>query len=114
MSNCKHCKKVFFEDKRPNAEVCNCCRVSKKRWKSKIELIENLGGECVRCGFKGHPGAFHFHHTDPKQKSFEINGNKLLTKDKWNEVKKCELLCANCHQIEHSNTELIKSFGLME
>ena len=119
MCKCKHCSKEFKphpsrECSNSQRTICGSCSVSKRRWKSKIELIESLGGQCIRCGFKGHPGAFHFHHTDPTKKSHEINSNKLLTKDRWNEVKKCELLCANCHCVEHSNTELIKSFGLME
>lgn len=99
--------------KQSKRTICTSCRVSKRRWTSKIELVQSLGGKCKRCGFDKHPGAFHFHHKDPSTKSYEINANKLLTKDRWQEVKKCELLCANCHAIEHSNTELIKKFGLM-
>ena len=72
-----------------------------------------LGGKCNRCGFTGHPGAFHFHHIKPSEKEHELNSNKLLTKDRWNELTKCELLCANCHQTEHSNTELMKKMNLM-
>lgn len=118
MCICKHCKKEFKphpsrSTENSNRTICGSCAVSKRRWKSKIELVEALGGKCNRCGFVGHPGVFHFHHTDPDKKSHEVNGNKLLTSDRWEEIKKCELLCANCHQIEHSNTALIKSFGLL-
>lgn len=118
MNICKHCNKQFKTHpsktfKNTNRTICGSCCVSKRRWKSKIELVEKLGGKCNRCGFTGHPGAFHFHHIDPTNKSHEINGNKLLTSDRWEEIKKCELLCANCHQTEHSNTDLIKSFGLL-
>jgi len=118
MCKCKHCNKEFKSHPSKNGNkaqrtICGSCSVSKRRWKSKIELVEKLGGKCERCGFVGHPGAFHFHHKDPKQKSHEINSNKLLTKDRWDEIKKCELLCANCHCTEHSNTDLIKSFGLL-
>lgn len=111
MSKCKYCDKKFTDKRRPNSITCPSCRVSKRRWKSKIELIEQLGNKCNRCNFEGHPGVFHFHHKNPSDKKFEINGNKLLTKDRHIEIKKCELLCANCHQIEHSNSKLIKKFG---
>lgn len=74
-------------------------------------MIQKLGGKCNKCGYEGHPGAFHFHHIDPKNKSYELSANKLLVRDRWNELTKCKLLCANCHLIEHSNTELIKKMG---
>jgi hypothetical protein len=114
MSICKHCSKVIKDKARPNASICGSCRVSKRRWKSKIELIEKLGGKCLKCGYAGHPGAFHFHHLDPTFKNFEINSNRLLRKDRFEELDKCSLLCANCHCIEHSNTNLLKSFNLLE
>jgi hypothetical protein len=119
MPKCTFCLKEFkpVPSKQSKSSsrrtICNSCAVSKRRWKSKIELIQKLGNKCNRCGYDGHPGVFHFHHKDPKQKLHEINGNKLLTKDRHEEIKKCELLCANCHHIEHSNNELIKKFGFI-
>jgi len=48
--------------------------------------------------------AFDFHHIDPKQKDFTIT-NEIANKpfkELENEVKKCILLCANCHRVVHS------------
>ena len=44
-----------------------------------------------------------FHHKNPKEKDFIIGnvGNKSWDRIKI-EMKKCILLCANCHMIEHS------------
>jgi len=44
-----------------------------------------------------------FHHKDADKKDFIIGnvGNKSWDSIK-NEMKKCILLCANCHMIEHS------------
>ena len=113
MNKCKHCLKSFEDKLRKNPTSCGSCRVSKRRWKSKIELVEKLGGKCNKCGYDKHPGALHFHHKNPSTKNFAINSNKLLTKERHKEIKKCILLCANCHSIEHANNKLLKSFGLL-
>ena len=119
MPNCKYCEKEFSvcESKATKTgrvsrrKICGSCAVSKRRWKTKIELVEKLGSKCVECGFMGHPSSFHFHHTDPTSKNFSINGNKLLVSKRYEELKKCELVCANCHSVKHTNNDLLKKFG---
>ena len=72
----------------------------------KVSFIRRLGGKCDYCGleYNGTNGAvFEFHHDDPSSKEFGIGSeltNKSLEELKA-EVDKCQLLCANCHQIEH-------------
>jgi len=117
--NCKYCGKeckLTPSQKTKSAskrEQCNSCSVTKRRWKSKIELVNLLGGKCSRCGWDKHPAGLQFHHRDPSQKEFMLNANKLLIKGRHTEVLKCELLCACCHMIEHANTELIKKMNLL-
>jgi hypothetical protein len=119
MPNCKYCEKEFSvcESKATKTgrvsrrKICGSCAVSKRRWKTKIELVEKLGSKCVECGFMGHPSSFHFHHTDPTSKNFSINGNKLLVSERYEELKKCELVCVNCHSVKHTNNDLLKKFG---
>lgn len=120
---CKYCDKEFTphpsqqrkttSTRKPRTQ-CNSCAVTKRRWKTKIELVESKGGKCERCGWSGHPGALQFHHKDPSSKKFAISGNKLLVKNRWSELDKCELLCACCHSIEHSNTNLMRRMGLLK
>ena len=56
------------------------------------------------CGWQGDQAALQFHHTDPRKKDFII-GN--AANKNWDvikkELKKCVLLCANCHMVYHSS-----------
>jgi len=59
---------------------------------------------CARCGFSN-PAALQFHHRDPKTKEFSISQKLKIYKSSleaiMKEIEKCEVLCANCHMIEH-------------
>ncbi len=67
-----------------------------------------LGNRCSICGYDKCSEALEFHHLDPKQKAFSISSN---SNKKWEtlepEIKKCILLCANCHrEVEYEITIL--------
>lgn len=113
--SCMYCNKTFNlpPSQTSKRKACNSCSVSKRRWKSKIELVNKLGGKCQRCGFNDHPAALQFHHKNPEDKNFTLSSAGLISKDRWKEVEKCELLCANCHSIEHSNIHLLNKMGLL-
>ncbi len=68
----------------------------------KTNLVNKLGGKCVICGYNKCPAAFDFHH---KNKNKENNVSVLLknaSKEKLlKEIKKCILLCSNCHRELH-------------
>lgn len=84
--------------------LCSSCRTKVARHKGKQKAVDLLGNKCMRCGWKGNIVAFQFHHKDPSTKLFEIgNCANKAWKTIVEEVLKCELLCANCHIIEHSN-----------
>lgn len=58
---------------------------------------------CNRCGYKEHPSALSFHHIEKEDKKFTIGCNIHLPWDiLLEEIEKCEVLCMNCHAIEHS------------
>lgn len=72
------------------------------RKKSKQILVDLLGGKCVRCGYNKCLAALEFHHKDPKKKKFSITRSITLNSEKVvEEVKKCLLVCANCHREIH-------------
>ncbi|MCK9435376.1 MAG: HNH endonuclease [Candidatus Cloacimonetes bacterium] len=102
MKVCRFCSKQlpgYLSNKR----VCQCCRISMARTVGKLRAIALKGGRCENCGSKVHPAAFEFHHTNPETKGDGI-GN--LLNGRWSEVekelKKCELLCSNCHAERHA------------
>lgn len=72
--------------------------------KRKKDFINLLGGKCSKCGYNKNIAALDFHHINPKQKETPLNFGFLL-KMKYDkclqEIKKCIILCANCHREHH-------------
>jgi hypothetical protein len=58
--------------------------------------------KCNRCGFSDHR-ALQFHHTNEKEHNIaDMFRSGFSLKNIKKEAEKCEVLCANCHQIHHS------------
>lgn len=89
--------------------VCPKCEteaVTKRRQKVKRTLIEEAGGACTRCGYDRCIDALCFHHLDPATKERELSNWRYSLKRGREEVKKCVLVCANCHAEIHSELRL--------
>lgn len=74
------------------------------RRRRKENLIKVCGGQCVLCGYKRLSSALEFHHINPEDKEYAVASNGTchnLEKD-LSEVKKCLLVCANCHREIHA------------
>lgn len=101
-TNCKICKNEI-KDNEKNRSRCNSCNTRIRRYRTKVAAVQYKGGCCNRCGWTGSIAAFEFHHIN-EDKEFNIGSaaNKSWSIVK-KEVEKCELLCANCHHIEHSS-----------
>jgi hypothetical protein len=70
----------------------------------KVELVARFGGRCARCGYDRNLAALAWHHLDPRMKSFELDLRTLSNRSFEaidREVRKCILLCANCHAEAH-------------
>lgn len=67
----------------------------------KQRLVNKYGGCCAVCGYKKCLAALHFHHINPFEKKFNISDKATLDKELIEELKKCILLCANCHISTH-------------
>lgn len=62
---------------------------------------------CSECGYDKHFAALEFHHVDPATKEYGISRlmHSNLTPERVKlfkkELKKCIILCSNCHRIHH-------------
>jgi len=61
---------------------------------------------CTKCN-ENHPAALDFHHVD---RTDHHSVNKLVSdgrfKKAYEEIRKCIVLCANCHRIHHYEENL--------
>jgi transposase-like protein len=78
---------------------CRAERVARRRRDVKAIIVREAGGKCQRCGYDRCVSALHFHHVDPSQKRFNValRGAARSIERVREEVRKCVLLCANCH-----------------
>lgn len=101
---CQRCGREYIYSKTSghSTKKCNSCIVNTRRFKLKEKIVILLGGECYDCGYNECFRAFDIHHLYGKD--FNISGNHSR---KWSileeELKKCILLCANCHRKRHCN-----------
>lgn len=82
----------------------NAQTVTDFRRRRKENLIRLAGNKCSICGYNKCNGALEFHHINPDDKKYGIaTGNCHSIEDDITEVKKCLLVCANCHREIHNN-----------
>lgn len=81
-------------------------RVKKWREKTKSRLVEAFDGKCGICGYNKCIDVLEFHHIDSTTKEFglgSVRGNIVSWNKIVTEVRKCVMLCSNCHKEVHSN-----------
>lgn len=101
---CKECQKAYFKEYYKNNKDKHIKTVMLGT-RSKRQAIQKFKVErgCARCGFNKHPAALHFHHIDKSTKKFGIGNLPSSHEDLIIEIEKCEILCANCHALEHAD-----------
>ena len=81
--------------------------------KQKIIDIKNKSDGCKKCKDKRYY-LLDFHHMDPSTKTFQIGqGESKGWERVLNEIKKCILLCSNCHR-EFHHLEKINKITIQE
>ena len=74
-----------------------------RRLRNKLQAIKALGGKCSRCmTFFKDTEVYDFHHVVKGEKEFPLANMWSLSWERIRkELRKCALLCANCHRIIH-------------
>jgi len=119
-STCKEKKSIkdFYHRSegiyRWECKTCHNNRVSHHRYTRRVNLklkaADYLGGKCQMCGRDDYLELFDFHHLF-KDKEFNISvflkgksGKSINWNNMIEEIKKCQLLCGNCHRKLHYET----------
>jgi hypothetical protein len=83
-------------------------RVKEWRHRSKERMVEAMGGKCQCCGYDTCKEGLAFHHIDPTQKELAFGSLRANPKT-WTtvveELKKCILVCHNCHSEIHAGVK---------
>ena len=72
--------------------------------KRKLEIIKLRGGKCEICGYDDNVAALEFHHENPEDKEMKLDMRTFAatkTEKLYEEIKKCILVCSNCHKKIH-------------
>jgi len=79
----------------------------KRRQIKKKAAIDLFGSKCQICFYDKCQNALNFHHIDPSTKCFEISDAfyrlNIPDAEVKKELKKCILVCANCHNELHAD-----------
>ena len=96
------CKKVHFctyISTLYEGDEMGAKNVTAARKKRKRELVYIMGGKCALCGYDKCIAALEFHHIDKGRKERQLSsGNCYSWEEDIEEVKKCVLVCSNCHR----------------
>ncbi len=104
---CKYHGLTEFSMNNKGIPICKKCRAfntAEYRRKLKEKAVKLFGGKCTKCGYDKCIAALDFHHVDKTNKEFNIfEKGKTAWKKIIEELKKCILLCSNCHREHHWN-----------
>lgn len=82
---------------------CKNCQIAQNDSRKDLLVLEIFGSySCKICGYSKCRQALECHHIDPSIKEYEISNLNSCNKDIiLQELKKCILVCANCHREIH-------------
>ena len=109
---CKNCRKeidaysYLFKEGRKQQIRSNS--IKKTKYNTDLVFRYKRFKGCLFCNEK-EPIALDFHHKDPNEKDYNVGQCKTLSlKTLKNEIRKCIVICSNCHRKLHANIIKIK------
>jgi hypothetical protein len=83
-----------------------------KRWRksTKQRMVEAMGGGCVVCSYRRCESSLAFHHLEPAHKDLSfgaVRSNPQSWKKLVEELRKCVLVCHNCHGEIHDGVAVV-------
>lgn len=104
---CKKCGEndptKFYKGKARTCRRCDNAGKTNRHREMMKKVRDYFGNKCMICGFNRYHSALGLHHIDPKTKEADA---VQFRNWKWDrvliELKKCALLCHNCHGAIHS------------
>lgn len=107
-ARCDDCHNEYARTraKLPHRKIASTLQRRKLISNRKQYALKRLGGKCSKCGYNKCIAALTFHHKNPKHKIYSVPelfdySIKNLNK----ELRKCVLLCFNCHMEYHWSTK---------
>src|SRR5258707_866089 len=101
----EHCKANHGDaSERTSEGGCAQCRrewnkAKQREKRRRLGAIKTSAG-CGHCGYDAHPAALHFHHRDPATKDRTLSDLAKWGWGRiWDELEKCDVICANCHAV---------------
>jgi len=99
-STCRICNKAGSKDRyKLDDKYKDASRIRKFKLRNFISEYKTAIG-CEKCGYNVHPVALDLHHIGEKTNSISQLIYRGSAKAILEELKKCIVLCANCHRIE--------------
>lgn len=80
-------------------------RHARYRARRKQKAVDLFGRACTDCRLVDDPCVYDFHHPDASVKDFSFRDSRSW-ESTAQELKKCVILCANCHKRRHANKSL--------
>jgi len=96
--------KKFYGHKRSICGKCQNQYNTERGREKKAYMRKTLGGKCIVCGFDKYQCSLDIHHLNPAEKDISFATSRGWTYERIDEeMKKCILLCKNCHSALHCN-----------
>lgn len=90
---------------RADCKECHSGYMKNQYKQKKLEIQDlKIGLKCAKCGYDKCGAALEFHHINPNDKDVEVSrmiSNNYTLEKVYEEIKKCVVLCSNCHHEFH-------------